>query len=82
MTKFKTIAAVAAMLAASATSALAGNPVPAEDPYIAPAVPASSSGSLGGGAGAVIAGVAAAAVLAAAVSDDSDTVSTHAHTGN
>ena len=72
MKKFTTIAAVAALTVASATSALAGNPVPVEDPYIAPPVPAGSSGSLGGGAGAVIAGVAAAALIAAAASGDSD----------
>lgn len=79
MKKFTTLVAVAAMAVTSATSAMAGSPVAAEDdPYIEPVVPVgSSAGSLGGGAGLVIAGVAAAALIAVAADSDSDSASTH-----
>jgi len=79
MKSFTTFGIAAAMTAAMATASVAGDKTTAgtEDPFIAPVVPAGSSGSLGGGALPVIAGIAAAALIAAAVSSDSDSSNTH-----
>ena len=74
MKAFTTFAIAAAMTAATATVSIAGDKTTAgtDDPFIAPVVPAGSSGSLGGGYLPVVAGVAAAALIAAAIASDSD----------